>query len=77
MPSEDVDRQMTNLHPLASKGLFWAWVINDVEELVTMGPWSRRHGADLARRVPVPVPEWVSQGMSEQHVRVRSPSWVG
>lgn len=53
-----------------TRGLFWAWVVNDAEELVTMGPWSREHGAELARRSPLPLPEWVPEGMSETHVRV-------
>lgn len=35
-----------------------------------MGPWSRRHGAQLARRLPVPAPVWLREGMSETHVRV-------
>lgn len=35
----------------ATRGLFWAWVANDLEELTTMGPWSRRHGSELASRL--------------------------
>ena len=27
MRSEDMDGQITDVHPLAAKGLFWAWVV--------------------------------------------------
>ncbi|WP_316668491.1 HXXEE domain-containing protein [uncultured Propionibacterium sp.] len=62
------------LSDLATRGLFWAWVANDLEELITMGPWSRRHGSELASelagRLPVRAPRWVGGGLSEKHVRV-------
>lgn len=58
----------------ATRGLFWAWVANDLEELTTMGPWSRRHGSELASRLagrlPGGAPRRVSGGLSERHVRV-------
>lgn len=53
-----------------TRGLFWAWVANDLEELVTMGRWHREHAEAMARRAPVPLPEWASGGVSEAHVRV-------
>lgn len=53
-----------------SRGLFWAWVLNDLEELFTMGPWSREHAPEMAKRVPVRLPEWAAGGVSETHVRV-------
>lgn len=57
-----------------TRGLFWAWAANDLEELVTMGPWSRSHApglmAELAGRLPGQVPRWLGEGMSERHVRV-------
>ena len=58
------------LPPAVTGVLFWAWVVNDLEELVTMGAWSRRHGAEVARRLPISAPAWVREGMSETHVRV-------
>lgn len=62
------------LSDLATRGLFWAWAANDLEELITMGPWSRRHGSELASklagRLPHSAPRWVDGGLSEKHVRV-------
>lgn len=53
-----------------SHGLFWAWVVNDLEELVTMGPWSRSNAAELSRRAPIALPDWAKEGLDETHVRV-------
>ena len=36
----------------ATRGLFWAWVANDLEELITMGPWSRADSQGDCRAGP-------------------------
>lgn len=51
-------------------GLFWSWVVNDLEELVTMGRWSRDNLEGLSRRLPFPLPSWLRQGLSARHVGV-------
>lgn len=55
-------RVESGLPDLATRGLFWAWVANDLEELITMGPWSRRHGSELASRLAGRLPGGAPDG---------------
>ncbi|MFT4217883.1 MAG: hypothetical protein QM619_11980 [Micropruina sp.] len=55
---------------LVTEGLFWSWLINDIEELITMGSWSRANADELSRRVPFPLPPWLRDGFSERHAQV-------
>lgn len=52
--------RLTTVPRAATLGLFAAWVVHDLEELLTMAPWTRR----MARRVP-----W-ARPMSQAHVNV-------
>ena len=46
----------------ATPGLFWAWGANHLEEQITMGPWSRRHGSELASRLAGRLPGGAPDG---------------
>jgi hypothetical protein len=54
---------------LATWGLFVAWLVHDVEELVTMPYWGRRNADRLRRRYPrVPERVWHLIDFSPAHV---------
>lgn len=54
---------------VATAGLFFAWLVHDVEEFFTMRETSRKFMAQLPERVPVP-PEWRESGLPQRHVAV-------
>ncbi|MFD9484762.1 HXXEE domain-containing protein [Streptomyces sp. NPDC059991] len=50
-------------------GLFAAWAVNDVEELLTMAPWSRSAGPRLKARFPrVPDAVWNRMEVTQPQV---------
>lgn len=52
-----------------SWGLFAAWAVNDVEELLTMAPWSRAAVPRLRARFPrVPARVWSRMELTQPHV---------
>ncbi len=60
---------------VATAGLFFAWLVHDVEEFFTMRETSRKFMAQLPERVPVP-PEWRESGLPSAMSLWACPRWA-
>jgi hypothetical protein len=64
------DAKVSGLDRAVPVGLLAAWVVNDIEEWVTLSSWSKRNAARIQEIVPVKLPEGLVGGISERQARL-------